>query len=646
MAAGGKILLVEDDPAARDLLSQFFQEKGCQIAMAENGKEAIEKMSQGPFDLIFLDLNMPVMSGLEALPHLRDRDQKVHIVITTAFASYESKIEAREHGVRDYLVKPITLSKIQELAEKYLPKSADVEQPVEESRFTVGLDLTKLDVRVAHLVPESLARTHFLIPVMQHQNVLTVAMADPGNQDVINQLHAETGYTILSLNADRGDILEAINQAYSHPPLSANIPAEKSASFAPEPEKQINPTPATMVIGTPSRHNVEVEQGALTRLAAILIRASERQAQEIHIDPLGGKVLIRLRAHGRLEALTEISAEEYRVLQNAILTPNGGRGASSHARNRVHFTLGTQAFTYTYHLLPTVLGDSMLIYLHDPSASAPDVWNLDMDSTSHSRLIEALKRGTGMICLTGLPGHAHMTTCYAALHYVSTSDSKTITLEHSVGLPVPGLTQVPLRSEIGQTYEDGLREVLLHNPDVIALEEIPDRVTTSLALHASAAGRLVITTMYAADTVACLSTLLRIGISPLLLSRTLTLLLAQYRLRRICPNCKTATPPSDALLKRLTGVDKAKIPPTWFFGAGCEQCGMTGFQGQVMIYEALPVTPSLQQGILDETTGAALFRHAQLTGYTSLLDAGFQKVGQGLTTMDELLATVPAPYQS
>lgn len=238
-----------------------------------------------------------------------------------------------------------------------------------------------------------------------------------------------------------------------------------------------------------------------------------------------------------------------------------------------------------------------------------------------------------------------MTTCYAALYYVSTADSKIITLEHSVGLPVPGFTQVPLRSEIGQTYEDGLREVLLHKPDVIALEEIPNRETASLALHAAAAGRLVITTMYAADTVACLSTLLRIGISPLLLSRTVTLVLAQYRLRRICPNCKTATPPSDALLKRLTGVDKAKIPSTWFFGAGCEQCGMSGFQGQVMIYEALPVAP-LSQAILNETTGVALFRQAQLTGYTPLLDAGFEKVVQGLTTMDELLDTVPTPYHS
>lgn len=645
MSEGGKILLVEDDPMARDFLFQFFQEKGCKVAMAENGKEAIEKMSQGPFDLIFLDLNMPVMSGLEALPHLRDRDQKVHIVITTAFASYESKIEAREHGVRDYLVKPITLSKIQELAEKYLPKFRDSEQAVEESGFTVGLDLAKLNIQVAHLVPESLARTHFLIPVMQHQNVLTVAMADPGNQEVINRLHAETGYTILSLKADRADILEAINRAYSDPPPSASAPAEQPIPPVPVPEKPIKPPPIT-VVGAPSLRNLEVEQGTLNRLAAILTRAIERQAQEIHLDPVGGKALIRLRAHGRLEALTEISAAEYSALQHAILAPNGGKGASPHARDRVHFTIGTQTFHYTYHLLPTLLGDSMLIYLHDPSASAPGVWNLDMDSTSHSRLVEALKRRSGMICLTGLPGHAHMTTCYAALHYVSTSDSKIITLEHSVGLPVPGLTQVPLRSEIGQTYVDALREVLLHNPDVIALEEIPNRETASLALHSSAACRLVLTTMYAADTVTCLSTLLRMGLSPLLLSRTLTLLLAQYRLRRICPNCKTNTPPSDALLKRLTEADKAKIPPTWSFGAGCEQCGMTGFQGQVMIYEALPVTPPLQQAILDETTGAALFRQAQLTGYTPLLDAGFEKVAQGLTTMDELLATVPARYLS
>lgn len=392
MAGRGKILLVEDDPVARDFLSQFFQKKGCQIAVAENGKKAIEKMSEGPFDLIFLDLNMPVMSGLEALPHLRDRDQKVHIVITTAFASYESKIEAREHGVRDYLVKPVTLSKIQELAEKYLPKSGDSEQVVEDSGFTVGLDLSKLDIRVAHLVPENMARMHFLIPVMLHQNVLTVAMADPGNQEVVHQLQAATGFTILSLKADHWDILEAIIRAYSDQPADVDTPVEQPIASVAASERRTNSTPPTVETGTPDIVNSESEQGALNRLTAILTRAIERQAQEIHLDPSGGKASIRLRAHGRLEALAEISTDEYHALRHAILGPDGGTAASPHARDRVHFRRGSQGFHYTYHVLPTLLGDSMLIYLHDPAASAPDVWNLDMDPTSHSLLVEALKR--------------------------------------------------------------------------------------------------------------------------------------------------------------------------------------------------------------------------------------------------------------
>jgi type II secretory ATPase GspE/PulE/Tfp pilus assembly ATPase PilB-like protein len=212
-----------------------------------------------------------------------------------------------------------------------------------------------------------------------------------------------------------------------------------------------------------------------------------------------------------------------------------------------------------------------------------------------------------------------------------------VTLEHGIGCPLAGVTQVPLRPEKGQTYAGMLREALLHNPDVVALEEAPDRETVSLALHAAAAGRLVLSTVYAADGVACLYTLLRMGISPLLVARTVTLILAQYRLKRLCSKCKTSTYPTEGMLNRLSGLSAGRIPAMWYFGAGCEACGMTGFHGQVTIYEALPVTPSLQQAILDDATHEQLRRAAEQTGYATLLDAGLENVAQGLTSLEEVL---------
>jgi len=329
------------------------------------------------------------------------------------------------------------------------------------------------------------------------------------------------------------------------------------------------------------------------------------------------------------------------MLTQVIRTPHGRPSPSQQARDRIFFRNGAQAFQYTYHILPTLYGDSMLLYLHGPETETSDLRNLDMDTRTLACFTDALKRHSGMIYLTGLPGHGHTATCYAALQHVQTPDAKVIVLEHSVGPPVSGLTHVPLRSEIGQTYAAALREVLLHHPDVFALEEPPDRETASQALHASAAGRLALSTLYAADTVACISALLQMGLSSLLVSRTLTLVVAQYRLRRICTQCKTSTPPSDTVLKSFPSIETARIPSTWYFGAGCEQCGMTGFHDHVMVYEALPIDATLRQAILEENVGETLRRKAALTGCISLLDAGLEKVADGATTMDELLHTVP-----
>lgn len=657
MAGSGNILIIEDDPLAREFLNQFYEQSGCRVVMAENGRESIDKMAEGPFDIIFLDLNMPVMGGLEALPHIRDKDPDAHIVITTAFASYESKLEAREQGVYDYLVKPVTLAKLKELAEKYLTKEVEPQVITEDGLAMVSLDLDQIDPQVGHLIPEQLARTHFLIAVSLHRNTLTVALAGPEDTDVIDGLRKKTGYEILTLQAERKDILQAIGKVYSEPAARApkkapsdNVDVETRNIPVRKPVPGVKAAPPRK----PDETRKESKGDAKDRLTAILSRAQDRRAQEIHLDPLDDRALVRLRVHGRLESFGELPIADYykliHLLRGGPQTEKDGelrlhsRTDRRTSRDQVYFRAGERSFLYSYHVLPSLYGDSVFIYLHDQNVAAPDLSKLGLDTAVLQTLQDILRKQSGMVFLTGLPGHGQMTSCYAVLQQVKTSDRKTIVLENAFSQPVKGVTQVPIRTEVGQTYATALREILLHNPDVIAIEETPDRETTSLALHAAAGGRMVVGTMFAADAIACLAALVHMDMEPLLVSRTVSLILSQYRLKRICPYCKTSTEPSETMMQRLTDLPISRIPDTWFFGPGCERCGMTGFRGHITIYEALPVTASLQRLILERADAAQLRRAAESIDYKSLLSAGFEKVADGQTTVDEVLQTLPHSF--
>ena len=651
MAGRGNILIIEDDALAREFLNQYYGHLGCRIVMAENGRESLDKMAEGPYDIIFLDLNMPVMGGLEALPHLRDKDQNVHIVITTAFASYESKLEARKHGVYDYLVKPVTLAKLKEIAEKYLTQKTEPHDLTDEGLAMVGIDLDHIDPQIGHLIPEQLARTHFLIAVSLHRNTLTVAITDPNDTNIVERLNKETGYEILTLQAERQDILQAIGKVYSEPVVRDQTSKTKLESRAPLVNKPIVPT--TTETSRPLEETIRPAEGEIRdRLTAILSRAQERQALEIHLDPLEDRAIVRLRVHGRLESFGDLPISDYYKLIHSIRGSHRQRETDSElrlqsrtnrrtSRDQIYFRSGDRSFLYSYHILPSLYGDSVFIYLHDQEASPPDISKLGIDPSDQQTLLDILRKQTGMVILTGLPGHGQMTTCYAALHQIMTSDHKIVVLGNAFSQPITGITQVPIRTEVGQTYATALREILLHNPDVIAIEETPDRETTSLALHAAAGGRLVVSTMFAADAVACLSALVKMEMEPLMVSRTVSLVLAQYRLKRICPYCKTSTEPSETMRQRLTDLPISDIPETWFFGSGCERCGMTGFRGYTTIYEALPVTSSLQRLILEHASTDQLRQAAALTSYKSLSHAGFEKVANGQTTVDEVLQTLP-----
>lgn len=209
------ILIIDDEPAVQRMLATFFQRHGCQVSVARNGQEGIDAVCRDHFDLIILDLNMPHLAGIEALPRLRELNPEARIVVLTGYGSYESKVEAREHGIYDYLLKPVNLEKIRAMAACALPDRQAFSSDTDDTRVRL-LSGARLST-IAREIAERIARAFCLIAIAKEADVLTVAMADPSDLIALDTVRAHTGVEIRAVAADRYEIQRAIDDAYRGP---------------------------------------------------------------------------------------------------------------------------------------------------------------------------------------------------------------------------------------------------------------------------------------------------------------------------------------------------------------------------------------------------------------------------------------------
>ena len=656
MSSNTKVLIIDDDEASLDIFSRFFSKFGISTVTAHDGQEGIDKIQEGPFDLIFLDLNMPNMSGLEALPRIRDLDQNARIIITTAYASYETKVEAREQGAYDYLVKPVTLVKLKEIIEKTIPQQPQSQDVITDDGLAkVGLDVAKVDRDAVRLIPERLARAFFLVAVAKYEETLTVAMADPSDQVAIDTISAETGCKVITLQAERKDIMAAIQAGYGEPDdVAAPVapvpkpaaPAPKPAAPAPKPAAPA-PKPAAPAPKPAASITLENLDGDASKVSEIferiLSQAIQRKANAIYIEPHTTMVNVRLRIgetmHPVFRMPTRVCAPLIALIRK--FTQAGSEGQCPPSQGRLRLRIHNATLTFSYHILTTVYGESVVIYPDEQREPIVDINDLGFDAVCRQFLLDDIRQPCGMIYITGPPDNGYMVTLYAVLQHLNATSKKIISLEGSMSRAIDGVTQVPVRFDLGQTYATAIRSILYHDPDVILIEETPDAETASLAVRTATSGHLVISTVHTPDTVSCITYLRNLGVQPFLLSRALNLVIAQYRIRQICQHCKIETAPSQEVLVRLTALGPPRIPAAFFTGAGCEHCEQTGYHGMAPIYECLPVTGGMKQAILHGADNAQLQKEAVATGCVSLLEAGLAGVTDGLITLEDFLSAVP-----
>jgi len=379
----------------------------------------------------------------------------------------------------------------------------------------------------------------------------------------------------------------------------------------------------------------------------IFYLALARKASDIHIEPKMESLDVRIRIDGefseyvsypkelhqpivvRIKMLADLKIDETRL-------PQDGKSA---------LKMNDENIDLRISVLPTIYGEKICIRILKADQANVRLEELGILDYSLQKINQALKHTYGIILVTGPTGSGKTTSLYAMLSTYDANKFNITTLEDPVEYKMPNVNQTQIRKEIGFDFSDGLRSLVRQDPDIIMVGEIRDRTTAALSIEAALTGHLVFSTIHTNSSAGTIQRLLNMGVEKYLLPSALRLIMAQRLVRKICPHCEEMYRPDLNVIEKLkaevgdiVNIDEENLH--LYRGKGCEKCGKTGFAGRTGIYEVMPVTPVISQMILDGASTDEIEQQAIKEGMQKMQLDGFLKVIMGITTFEEVIATV------
>ena len=495
------------------------------------------------------------------------------------------------------------------------------------------VDLTNISISgdIVGLVPAELVSKYNIMPLSQDNGRLKVAMTDPFQPQVIEDLRLVTGCSVLRYYAEPKEMEKAILKFYG-----SNV-ARMMDDLVPA-EQRIETQESDNGDYSPAKLNELAREPSLVNLVnLVILEAIDARASDIHIEPFENQVKIKYRVDGMLVERTPSSKR----LQAAIISrikimagmniaerfvPQDGHIEFSGKKGRVDMRVST---------VPTVFGESIELRILDRSTSMMKLHDLGMNDQCLEGFNQCLHRTHGIVLVTGPTGCGKTTTLYASLNKIYSPAVKMITIEDPVEYQLEGINQMPVNPKRGLTFATGLRHILRHDPDIVMVGEIRDRETADIAIRAALTGHLVFSTLHTNDAPGAVTRLIDMGVEPFLLASSLEAVMAQRLVRTICPNCKESYKPDERLIKSLNGSMKI-LPDTKFYhGIGCNECGQTGMSGRIGIYELLRITGTLRELIATKPSTEQIIKAAP-PDHISMVNDGLTKVLEGVTTPEEI----------
>ncbi len=497
----------------------------------------------------------------------------------------------------------------------------------------------EIDPQILQSIPEDIVRKYKIVPVDKTGNTLTVALSDPSDIFLMDELKLLTNCEIIPVISFESDIEEAINKYYGH----ENAINEMIKSI--EDKEEYEEGEVLEEEETEEETDIDVEDAPVVKLVNLIItEAIKARASDIHIEPYEKVLRVRYRIDG---VLKEMPPPPKRM-QNAIISrikiianldiaekrlPQDGRFAIKLKDRKVDVRVST---------IPTVHGEKVVMRLLDKGNLMLDLTQLGFEPDVLEIFERNIRKPYGMVLVTGPTGSGKSTTLYSALSTINDPTKNIMTVEDPVEYELFGINQVHARPDIGLTFSAALRSFLRQDPDVIMVGEIRDLETAEIAIKAALTGHLVFSTLHTNDAPSTPSRLINMGVEPFLITASLNLVVAQRLARKVCNNCKESYKPPKELFKSL-GLNEDEWKDVEFVkGKGCEECSFTGYRGRVALYELMELNEELRAAILKGVSASELRKIAISMGMQTLRMAGLKKVKQGLTTLEEVLAVTMA----
>jgi type IV pilus assembly protein PilB len=545
-----------------------------------------------------------------------------------------------------------------------------------------AVDLSKfvVDPKIAKMIPTDLATKNLVIPLKRDGRQLTVAMADPTNLAVLEDLKFITRYDIFPVIAGEFTLRTIIDKIYGKAAEEAQMSAlmetieeiEEGAEVSVVEQKEEETSAAAL--------QAQMEDAPVVKLLnAILTDAVKRGASDIHFECFEQDIRVRYRIDGALQEVMKPPMK----LKAALISRFKIMSALNIAERRVpqdgriKLKVGPKVIDFRVSTLPTIFGEKVVLRILDKGNLTFDLSKFGIEPKAEKDLMEAVQNPYGMVLVTGPTGSGKTTTLYSCLSKVNNIDTNIMTAEDPVEYNLYGVNQVLVRNEVGMTFAAALKAFLRQDPNIIMVGEIRDLETGGIAIKAALTGHMVLSTLHTNSAPETVTRLLDMGLEPFNVASAVNLILAQRLLRRICSNCTEQYVPSkeefeaakvteDMPLRELRfsalALANAKDKGTkhaapflqnlsldtkfgelgYFRGKGCDTCGGTGMKGRAGVYEVMMMTPGLRKCIM-QNLGASELRDAAVDeGMLTLRMDAWLKVMKGNTTMEQMIRETAA----
>ncbi|WP_419873958.1 GspE/PulE family protein [Candidatus Pristimantibacillus sp. PTI5] len=498
------------------------------------------------------------------------------------------------------------------------------QQFIEALEFQLGIPHVqiyrqKIDPKIIQLISQKLADQHCVMPIRMEGNKLILAMADPLDYFAIDEIRIATGLRVEPVIASKDELLRAINRYYGLQDTIEQISQNLQLKDIDE------------------DHAIQDEDSPVVKTVnQIIVQAVQLGASDIHMDPQDGSFRIRYRVDGVMRTERTLPPNMHGIIVARIKIMANLNVAERRLPQdgRVELDIDYRKVDVRVSTLPTIHGEKVVIRVLDLGNSLADISKLALSGHNEALFRKSIEMAYGVVLITGPTGSGKSTTLYSALAHLNKDDVNIITVEDPVEYQLEGVNQVQVNPQSGLTFARGLRAILRQDPNIVMLGEIRDSETAEISVRAAMTGHLVLSTLHTNNAVNSITRLIDMGVEPFLISSAVNCIVAQRLVRRICKHCKQKYTPIDKELELIAaqGIHADHL----YKGAGCGECGRTGYKGRLAIHEVLLIDNEMRALIISKRSDNEYYEHALKHGMVPILVDGLTKAVEGHTTVTEV----------